>query len=180
MKASLDTGIVTMLVGNRTGAGAIAVDATAIYWSETGGGDTTGGRDGIAKMLLAGGSVVDLYNGYIDSDGDGDGIPSLTGIDGRSVYFWEWKGASMRTIRKVPLSGGDATTVLQPIPSTGDIRVDGSHVYWVSGSAIMRVSVDGGTPEAIPTADQPSALAVDETRLYWTAADGAVMTLAKP
>jgi hypothetical protein len=44
----------------------------------------------------------------------------------------------------------------------------------------MRMSVDGGSQMAIATGDQPAAVVVDEARLYWTNAAGAIMTLMKP
>jgi hypothetical protein len=170
MKASLETGVVTMIADNRTGAGAIAVDATAAYWSESGGGDTSGGTDAVMKVLLAGGSPVTLHQAFPNVDG----IPYLIGIDGSSVYYRDGG------LRKVPLSGGNVTTLLPAFPWMVDVRVDGAHVYWVGTGAIMRVSVAGGPQMAIATGDQPSALAVDETHLYWTNTQGAVMALAKP
>lgn len=169
MKASLETGVVTMIADNRTGAGAIAVDATAAYWSESGGGDTTGGTDAVMKALLAGGSPVTLHVAFPYGS-----IPYLIGIDGSSVYYRDGG------LRKVPLSGGNVTTLLSAFPALAEARVDGAHVYWVGSGAIMRMSVDGGPQTAIVTGDQPSALAVDQTHLYWSNAQGAVMTLAKP
>jgi hypothetical protein len=170
MKASLETGVVTMIADNRTGAGPIAVDATALYWSESGGGDTTGGTDAVMKVPLGGGPLVTLHQAFPNADG----IPYLIGIDGSSVYYRDGG------LRKVPLSGGNVTTVLSAFPALADARVDGAHVYWVGSGAIMRVSVDGGPQMAIVTGDQPSALAVDQTNVYWINTQGAVMALAKP
>jgi hypothetical protein len=96
--------------------------------------------------------------------------------------------ATKTAIEAIPKSGGSAT---QLVPETmgGLFAADETNVYWVSGGqSILRVSVQGGTPETLATGITfPNAGAypgpiADDTRIYWFSGSGntyAVMALAK-
>jgi hypothetical protein len=50
------------------------------------------------------------------------------------------------------------------------IAVDDTHVYFSTGDAIRRVSIDGGTVETVVDGlDAPGHVAVTDTHIYWSA-----------
>jgi hypothetical protein len=70
---------------------------------------------------------------------------------------------------KVPVGGGEATTIASGQDSPTQIVVDSTNVYWVTGSACMSTPVSGGPVTAAVT--MPNGynfgIATDGTSLYW-------------
>ena len=177
MKASLATGEMTMLASDQSGAGAITVDATAIYGAKKA---SPNGGGAIMTMPLTGGTPVMLAAAS---------TPEGIAIDGDSLYWMESGRQvdgtqTVRAIKKVPLAGGNPTTLVSPVTSSGcrqTFVVDGPFIYWAVDGAIMRMSVDGGPHDAIATGDNPTCLAVDQTHLFWISYEGrTVKSLPKP
>jgi hypothetical protein len=184
MKASLDTGVVTMLAGG-TRQSAIAVDATAVYWTEASGANTQGR---IMKVPLAGGTPVEIRSVPSPKILWADSIA----IDGTSIYWSEHASTADPTginlAMKAPLSGGGATTLLEApyYQLVGVGLVDDPNLYCVGNDVLMRVSVDGGTPTTlIPARSIWTNIAVDQTHFYWTiyysvTGSSGVMSMEKP
>ena len=65
---------------------------------------------------------------------------------------------------------GRCLVTLAESQDNGALAVDGSFVYWRSGNAILKVSVQGGTTVTAATSVQgpPGDLALDASNVYWT------------
>jgi hypothetical protein len=99
-------------------AGALAVDATFLYWG------TSGGSGSINRMTLTGGSLTMLALGQ----------PNAIAVDSSDVYWVDYNGG---LVMKVGLAGGAPAVMAfgQDHPAT--IALDATHVYWTASSAIM-------------------------------------------
>jgi hypothetical protein len=106
-------GMPTVLVEHRAHPGAIAVDATGIYWSEY---PYLSQGGGIFRAALDGSGVTQLA-----SDERASGIA----IDADNLY-WSNDGA----ILTVPKSGGDVTTLATGLAGPAGIVEHGGNVYW--------------------------------------------------
>ncbi len=66
-----------------------------------------------------------------------------------------------------------------------NVAIDDTHLYWtnqVSKGAVMRVALQGGTPEVVAAFDlEPGGLFVEDTHVYWSefGSPGSVRRLAK-
>jgi hypothetical protein len=119
-------GTVEVLASNQTAAyvPALGPDGYA-YWSNLCTSSTPGTvmrvRSGMASPQRV---VTDV------------GCPQDVLSDGVDVY---WGGTNLArtryTIRHVRIGGGAADTLLDTTTSAGNIRIDATHVYYVSGSA---------------------------------------------
>jgi hypothetical protein len=122
----------------------------------------------VTALPLAGGSVLTLASA---STG---GVGTMAGLvvdDTRAYWtaFGPGYGAP-GTIASVPLEGGPPTPLYTGNPTS--LTADATDLYWTepgdTRSAIRRVSKSGGTPSTVVSGlDDPSAIAVDDTRVYW-------------
>ncbi len=121
-------GMPTVLVANRAHPGAIAVDATGIYWSESPYLDQSGG---IFRAAPDGSGVTQLA-----PDDDANGLV----IDADSVY---WSASAVGAIRTVPKDGGNVVTLATGLAGPAGIVEHGGNVYWAEQPAQdASVSVD--------------------------------------
>ena len=136
--------------------GALAVDATSLYWLEPGTGS-------VVAAPKAGGTPVVLAAG----EALAGGIAVEQGV----VYFTT--GAAIRT---VPAAGGPVTT-LAPAAATGAIAVSGGQVAWIESGQWVYATRAAGTPlELGPTAT--TALAADAQEVFYFTPDGALVATA--
>ncbi len=85
----------------------------------------------------------------------------------------------MRQNCRLPV-GGTGTSIATGQGNPSAIAVDGTYVYWVTLTAIMRVPIGGGTVKQL-AADTAYQITTDATAIYWssTAAGGSIVKLAK-
>src|SRR6478736_2460071 len=148
----------------------IELDATSVYWSSFLGG-------AVMKVGIGGGTPITLAAGLATC--------GRVAIDASNVY-WTILGFT-DGVMKVPLDGGTPTMVASVTPapvdeqnpqaSTGEATVslvlDANNVYWAGyngeqGLELMKAGIDGSTLTPLMSAAAvPSAIAADETDLYW-------------
>jgi hypothetical protein len=155
--------------------GALAVDATSVYWTNRSGT--------IMKVGLAGGTPTTLATGQNGAVG--------IAVDATNVY-WVTNAffamtrvpaqpTAVGTVMKMPIAGGNPTTLASNLSPYG-IAVDGTSVYWTNGTGsndgtVMKVPIDGGVPTTLASGlASPVDLAVDGTYVYWTNAGSNVPT----
>jgi hypothetical protein len=141
----------------------IAVDNSSLYWTVAGwAADGNVNHDSLNKVPLGGGTPTPL----VSNDNTIENIV----VDAFGVYWVRWVSPmtdSTYDIMKVPLAGGTPTTLANGGQS--GIALGAGGVYWMTGSALMRVSLDGGTPVPVASVQGfPSSIAVDAAYVYWT------------
>ena len=62
---------------------------------------------------------------------------------------------------------GLCDTVLSSGGASGPIAVDSTSVYWASGAALERMPITGGVATTLATGQNPTAIAVNASALYW-------------
>lgn len=94
-------------------------------------------------------------------------------VDATSVY---WLNASDRTLKKVGINGGTATTLatdLSALPSLGlggnSVAVDSASVYWTDfgSGTVNKVSITGETSQTLAFGVAPGGIAIDALNVYW-------------
>lgn len=149
------TGTLTTLVSGLKSPAGVAVDATDVYFSDTGAGV-------VGKAPLAGGSSTTLSMGLTR--------PLGIAIQGETAYFVQYLGG---VVNSVPTGGGTTSTLATAQIKPGGLAVDSERVYWVDSSMTGEVASCplAGCPAAGPTllatGDLPYAVALDATRVYW-------------
>jgi hypothetical protein len=180
-EASCRSGLVTLATGLRHQPLAVAVDATSVYWTNTGYPSNSGS---VMKVPVCGGEATTLAADR--------GRPQYIAVDATSVYWVDWLSGPAASgpalVMKVPIGGGALVTLASvPEPSTPcGIAVDGTSVYWAtmySGGdldpppvALVKVPLGGGAPTTLASEAFSGAnytpfqcgVAVDATRVYWT------------
>jgi hypothetical protein len=136
---------------------ALALDAANLYWTD----EATGT---VMKVPLAGGTPVPLVG-----SGTSGGFGSVA-VDATDAYWW----ANQYGLRKVPLAGGDVTTLVPDTVPIGDFWhfvLSGENLYFgadLGPYALLTVPVTGGAPTVLASGpDVVGSLAVDGTSAYW-------------
>src|SRR5262249_41684158 len=85
-----------------------------------------------------------------------------------------------RGIMKVPLDGGDPTTLADTVIQANGIAIDDTNIYVTKDLSIVELPLDGGTPVTLASAQGASyGVALDSDNVYWAVSDalndGAVM-----
>jgi hypothetical protein len=148
-------------IGYACFASGLAVDSSAAYWC----------AQGILEATPVQPPAISVQIGQC--------YPGTSVVaDSTSVY----SQTGSLAIASVPKTGGTATTlVAQSLASpTAPLALDATDLYWASSNAIMKVPKAGGTPVTVAVPAQASALAVDDTNVYWIDSAGlGLMTAAK-
>jgi len=170
--------------------GAVATDATHVYWLNSGSntftgctfsptlpdvcsGNTVGTHDGaVMKVPLGGGTPIALAGGM--------GSLRAIAADATNVYFVEYNqwftspGVTDEAwnVMKVPLGGGTPTILAERQAAPTAIVIRGANAYWVnyagSSGELMTVPTDGGTPRVLAEKQHElQTIAADSTNIYW-------------
>jgi hypothetical protein len=136
--------------------GAIALDATNVYWVYNTGGTAQFRK--LAKSAATGTAPTVL--------GSTQGTLYSLAIDGTNLYF-----ASNVGIMKLPLAGGTPALLVSGAyqPSLG-IAVDGTRIAWsaFNGNAVYIAPLTGGSATVVASGQmQVGGVAMDASYVYW-------------
>lgn len=155
----------------------IAVDKSHVMFSEW--PDDAPHTGKVSRIPVGGGSVTVLAHGQ--------DRPTRLTIDGSSLYWGHYPKEGISEVRKMPLQGGEFTTVVPaPVAQTVDYCIAREHLYWtwsgtrgMSNGVVGRTARSGGEPEVLVERRQwPSLITVDDTGIYWLNLDpGEIQTL---
>jgi hypothetical protein len=152
----------------------IAVDGTRVYWTNQG---STGTDGAVLSVPIGGGDVTVLASNRV--------APFAVVAQGDSLYWMDGGDSRlglMGVLLEIPKTGG-ASVVLASVMAPVTIAAGPAAVYWadneVANNDVFGVPLGGGASVALPSgSDLALGLAVTSTTLYWTTAEGAVMSLA--
>ncbi len=156
---------------------AITADEKNIYFV-TGGtiASLNEGTSGVWKMPISGGPPSLLFKGY-KKDENTVILPAsfVLATDDKYLYF------SAGHIYRVPKDGGDAVQVTAGTPT--EMTVDNERIYWhnfvgegMAATPAYSIAKAGGEVKTMTGAVNISAIAVDDTSLYWAQPDGIYKT----
>jgi hypothetical protein len=142
--------------------GAIAVDATNVYW-------VNDGATGTVKTCPASGCA-----GSPKTIASMQDHPRAIAVDGTNVY-WANYGSTTNdgTVMKVPIPGGNLTVLASNQGQPNNIALDTNNVYWSNANtgAYWKVSKLGAGAMQLGMTSGYSGtggIAVDATTLFWT------------
>jgi hypothetical protein len=163
-------GTPTVLATGFNDPGAMALDATTVYWIDQGTFTSNSNAGTIHSVPRAGGQQTTLTANLTQPTSILVAHETLVTpfgtLSGEEVYFTAYVN-NTPTIQGMETSGQGLIDV-----TTGGLYVatDGTYVYFVDNGGPKRVGNDGGTPEAIASfaaTGYPGAVAADSTTLYW-------------
>jgi len=140
----------------------IVTDGTNVYWTSDGAGPT------VRSVPVTGGASVTLAVDALDTSAQ----PCYwrIAVDAQNVYWTSNQTTSPVgcSVRKVPLSGGAATTVVD-YPKLRDFTVDGGNLYFseLGGGTLQKIGIDGGSATLVASGVSPWVLLSDSGRLFW-------------
>jgi len=156
-------GAPTTLISGQS-AQVLALDSANMYWTNQG----TGTNGTVMKMPLDGGSPTTLASGQA--------YPNTIAVDATSAYWtnaYEFTGSintMVSSVMRVSLNAG-ATPVMLASDQylVHAIVSDGTSAFWVTEyGTVVREPVAGGPTTVFASGqDQPIAVALDATNVYW-------------
>jgi hypothetical protein len=148
--APLAGGTPTTLVTGQIFPAGVAVDASHIYWADTG---KTGFPGTLWEAPLTGSPAAIVATGQDN--------PAGVAVDSSHIY---WADQGNGTLCEAPLTpGGPVTTLVGGQNQPWGVAVDGSHIYWANngGITIDEAPLTGGTPTTLVTGQPaPAGVAV--------------------
>jgi hypothetical protein len=140
------------LVSGLNGVTQIALDATYVYWTETGAGNVT-------KVPIAGGTPIPIATGQFK--------PLHVAVDASNVYWTNNLGAA---VMAAPVAGGSPSVFADAVSPT-HVVLDTDTVYWDdSNGVVWSQKKAGGSPVVVfSNGNGISSLAVSATYVYASA-----------
>lgn len=144
-------------------------DATYLYWQEDG---IYMGPSRVRKILLSGGPAIDIVDGTLNNTVENwDSAGGIT-VAGAELFFAGNVYPSGYRLMKIPVSGGDITTLTSISGSyeaaPRKIAANATNVYWADMAAIKTVSRSGGDVSLLVSGlGLPTALLIADNRIFW-------------
>jgi hypothetical protein len=176
----------------------VAVDSTAVYWSEEGGAIRSVPIDGGEARTVATGTrpapglAIGRESVYWGTSEGlmaaplGGGQPELVGsgapwdveVAGDDVVYVDQFD---RTLKKVAVSGGSTVTIADAGTEGAPfwLALDGDTAYVTSGTSILKAPLGGGDFVTLASSPVPCSIAVDGTSVYWTDLDEGLKKVRK-
>lgn len=153
---------VALYEGDLTHVSTFALDATSIYFPQH-----DADHDGIYALPRTGGAVRQVVSKATTD----------TVVVAQGFLYWEEAGP---VVKKAPVTGGDATTVL--LPSGGSdvptpiVAAASDAVYAsLAPDKLARIPLDGSAPTAVDSPLSLQGLAFDADTIYFVSAQGTAM-----
>ena len=172
LKANLDGSnpqtIVTGQLPANQPAG-IAVNSTHLYWADQGTGT-------IMQANLDGSNPQTIATGQNN--------PAGVAANDSNLYWATQSsppGAGTGTIMRANLDGSNPQTITTGQVGPAGLALNDSNLYWIQGATtIMQANLDGSNPQTVPISipGALTAMAVDSSRIYYTAVQGALIWAA--
>jgi hypothetical protein len=156
------TALATLAAAQRVPS-SLTVDALHVYWLDLVDAATSSGTN-VMSATLDGATVSSIASGSGSSPSIGGSRNKAIAVDATSVYWSETEGA----IRSAPRGGGPAMTLADGQDVPGAVVIDAQNLYFATVSGIRQVALGGGNPQDVVAGENAAALALDETRIYWT------------
>ena len=134
----------------------ITVDDTSVYLTEG------SSLSGLWKLDIDGGSPVKIGSGLDD--------PSSPVVGGGDAFWFAYNGNGASELYRVRLAGGAAMALPSQLPGGifFELALGPRDVYLGSGSALMKVDRDGGTPLSLASGYHVAGFALDAENVYFT------------
>jgi hypothetical protein len=150
-------------------------DGSYVYWESQGAGPADGGP-GPTQILRAAKGAPSTPT-VVFANPTGLPLGGRLDVDTNNVYF----GDGVSAVMYVPKGGSStATTLFSGQTGAGDVRIDGTEIYWYAGAVIHKGALPGSTggpTSVVGTASAPDWV-TDATCLYYMDKTG-VFAVAK-
>ena len=176
-RIDLGGGTATSLLSTtlKTGAWALAIDGSTLYW---------------ADQILGTIQVIPVGGGPSTTVAKGLSAPDGVVVDATDVYWAE--GTDQQTegsISRMPKAGGSPVTLAAHQQGPRALALDDTSVYWTDSAVyvpsptglVMKAPKSGGAATPLASGQgNPLGIAVDATDVYWVNSDsGTVMRVPK-
>jgi hypothetical protein len=167
--AKVDGTGVIKLASNLSLPVSLAVDATNVYFGETGAG-LGNSSAGLRRVPLAGGPVGKLVDGI---------IVGPVAVDSATVYYGTLTGSGTFEINSLQKNGGNPRLLVSGLDDISSLKLWGSTLYYVSDSdetSINAVPAGGGASRTVRTGGLATAkIAIEECLLYFASDENSTL-----
>jgi hypothetical protein len=146
-----------VLASHQANPGALALDASSVYWTTFGSSASEGS---IVKVSKQGDTPVTLA--------DHQSVPFGIAVDDTQVYWANYDaGGPNGALMAVPKRGGTPKVLVATADGPRSVVVDATRAYFLTASALIAVAKHGGAPITVTPTQCGSSIAADDASLYW-------------